>query len=388
MNIYSFYINKKNKFIQNILLFFMITILSYFLVFSNTNFKIMSDIIEVFINILLPSLFPYILLSNILSNSGCFELIATSKLNVLIQKIFKTSSYGASAIIFGFLFGYPNGAKYVNDLYSKKKISYKEGEYLLLFVNNASPTFILSSVGIGMFKNIRIGILLLLIHIISSVIIGILYSCKYKLYCKLKKENVHIDNNYNNCVNTLNLSFNTIYESISKSLITMGIIFGFMTIFILLHNYLITLININKTVSICLLPFMEISSGLKQISYLNIDLNILLTLTSLFLGFSSLSIILQLFSCIYTSNFKLKILIKGKLLHGILSCIITYILVNIPIVYQYINTSKTVNNTIDKTFNANTLYTNHIFISLLIFLVLSFFTYIFVILKRKRLTNC
>jgi hypothetical protein len=70
----------------------------------------------------------------------------------------------------------------------------------------------------------------------------------------------------------------------------------------------------------------------------------------LFLGFSSLSIILQLFSCIYTNNFKLKILIKGKLLHGILSCIITYILVNIPIVYQYINTSKTVNNTIDKEF--------------------------------------
>lgn len=173
MNISSFYVSNKNKLRENILLFLIISILAYFIIFSKSNFQIMSDIISIFINIIVPSLFPFILFGNILTSSGYFYLIAKSKLCLLLQKIFNTSYHGTSAIIFGFLFGYPNGARYINDLYMENKISHKEAEYLLLFVNNASPTFILSSIGIGMFGNISIGVILLISHVIASILIRI-----------------------------------------------------------------------------------------------------------------------------------------------------------------------------------------------------------------------
>ena len=47
------------------------------------------------------------------------------------------------------------------------------------------------------------------------------------------------------------------------------------------------------------------------------------------LGFSGLSIIFQVFSCIYKANIKLSHIIKYKLIQGILSFIITYLIINI-----------------------------------------------------------
>lgn len=389
MNISSFYINKKNKLHENTLLFLIVSILSYFLVFSKTNFKILSNVVAVFLEILVPSLFPFILFGNILTDSGSFYLIAKSKFNKIIQKVFRTSSYGASSIIFGFLFGYPNGARYVNELYEKNKISYGEAEYLLLFVNNASPTFILSSIGIGMLQNIRIGAFLLLSHILASMLVGIICRFKYKLN-KEEKDNIkkNTNNNYHN-KNNMNFSFDILYSSISKSLLTLGIIFGFMTIFILLYNYIISILKyilpIDITAKSSLLSIMEVSSGLKEFTKLDITLKNILPFISFFLGFSSLSIIFQIFSCVYLNKFRIKNILKGKFMHGIFSFLITYILVNIPYVYEYINVGKEVNLNIDTTTKTTSLFSNHICISLVIFLIHILLFTLFIILRKKRL---
>lgn len=392
MNISSFYITKKNKLYENILLLFILSILTYFLVFSNINFKIVSDVVNVFLKILVPSLFPFILFSNILSLSGCFNLIANSKICKLIKLFFRISTYSASAVIFGFLFGYPNGARYINELYEKNRISYKEAEYLLLFINNASPTFILSSVGIGMLKNIRIGSLLLISHIISSILVGIIYRFKYNLCKEIKKttdNNYYIDSSYNQT--NFNFSFNILYTSISKSLLTLGFIFGFMTVFTLLYNYVITILEyilpVNNNIKYSFLSIMEISSGLKNFTSLNISLKAILPFISFFLGFSSLSIIFQIFSCVYLNKFKLQKILKGKFIHGILSAIVTYALVNIPYVYEYINSGKEVNLNIDKKIITNNIFNNHIIISLIIFILHLLLFAIYILYKKKRLAK-
>jgi len=387
MNISSFYINKKNKLFKNILLFFILSILAYFLVFSKTNFQIMSNTVNIFLEILVPSLFPFILFSNLLTLSSSFNLIAKSKFNKLIKKVFKISSSAASSIIFGFLFGYPNGARYVNELYEKKKINYDEAEYLLLFVNNASPNFILSSVGIGMLQSIQTGVVLLVSHIFGAILIGLIYRFRYRLnkhekYCKDTNYNVY--NSYNN---TMIFSFDVLYNSILKSLLTLGIIFGFITIFILLYNYIISIIiniiDIDNTIKSALLCVMEVSSGLEEFTKLNLSLKNMLPFVSFFLGFSSLSIIFQVFSCVYLSKFKLKNILKGKLLHGIFSFLITYILINIPYVYEYINIGKEVNSNIDSAIKYANL-SNHTLISLVIFTIHILIFCIFILVNKKK----
>ncbi len=380
MKIVSLYIDKKNKITQNISLIFILSILTYFLIFSKLNFKIMSNVVNIFLEIIVPSLFPFILFSNILISSGYFNLIISSKTTKIIQCFFKVSDYGAAAILFGFLFGYPNGARFVNELYKEKKISYKEGEYLLLFINNGSPAFILSSVGVGMFSNIKIGFMLLLSHIISSIIIGKIYSYKYN--CR---------NDYSLCNSNsplYNLNFDIITNSIFKTLTTLGIILGFMVIFIISNNYILKIaseiIYIPSMYKAMLLCIMEITSGLNYLAQLTIDLKLLLTFISFFLGFCSLSIIFQIFSCVYNSKFKLKKIIKGKLLHGILSGIITYVLINIPQIYECVNITKRVNLNLFN-YENNNLFKSNLFIVTAIFLIHVLIFYL--IIKKKRFKN-
>lgn len=386
MKIFSLIINKKSKIFQNIFIILILSILSYFLVFSKTNFEITSNIVSIFISIVIPSLFPFILFGNILIYSNYFNLLVNSSINKIIKLYFKTSNYGASAIIFGFLFGYPNGARYVNELYENKKIGFKEAEYLLMFVNNSSPAFILSSIGVGLFHNIRIGILLLASHITSSIIIGKIFSYRYKL--KEEKRNSFITSQEGETLLNYNISFETITKSIIKSIYTMCMIFGFMVIFILAYNYMLNtlsyIVKPNKLISAFMLAIAELTSGLNNLIALPINLKTLVILISFFLGFSSLSINFQIFSCVHKNEFKLKSIIKGKLLHGILSAIITYILINITKIYEYINIAKKVNYNIQE-FNYSNILNNSTIISLIVF---TFHLFIFLfIIKKKRLKN-
>lgn len=381
MKIFSVYINNKNRILQTIIIFFILTILSYFLVFSRSNYEITFNIVNIFITTIVPSLFPFILFSNILIYSNYFMLIANTSINRIIKRFFNISTYSASAVLFGFLFGYPNGARYVHELYEDRKITFKEVEYLLTFINNSSPAFILSTIGIGMFQNIRIGVLLLISHILASILIGKIFRYKH-----LRKEKI---NDINIANFKYDLSFETITKAITKSIWTMCIIFGFMVIFILTHNYIFKILELifkpNDYIYTFTLGIMELTSGLSKIMLLPINFKSLIILISFILGFSSLSINFQIFSCVYENSFKLKNIIVSKFLHGILSSVITYILISIPQIYEYINISKEVNNTLYE-FNYKNILDNHLFITLVIFL-LHILTFLLLATKKKRLKS-
>ena len=92
-----------------------------------------------------------------------------------IQKIFNVPGEGAIAIIMGIISGYPTGAKIVVNFKEKNICSKEEGERLLAFTNNSGPLFILGTVGISLFGSMRIGYMLLVSHIISSLIVGIIF---------------------------------------------------------------------------------------------------------------------------------------------------------------------------------------------------------------------
>lgn len=250
---------------------------------------------------------------------------------------------------------------------------------MLLFINNSSPAFVLSSIGIGMFSNIKIGVILLISHVLASIVTGKILSYKYKFKKNIKDINLEENNMYN-----YSISFEIITKSIVKSLYTMCMIFGFMVIFILAYNYILKIlsyiININSYISSMILCSMEITSGIKKFINLPLNLKISMPLISLFLGFGSFSIIFQIFSCVYKNNFKLKKILKGKLWHGIISSIITYILINIPLIYEHMNIYTNTNYNIQN-FNYIKPFTSTLSISLIILVFC--ITFIF-ILKKKR----
>ena len=96
---------------------------------------------QLWLNILLPTLLPFIILTGILIRTDLVEYLL-KPLEPFWKKVFGISSSGAYALLFGLLCGYPMGAKLTSDLYTSRKISHREAQYLLTFTNHASPVFI------------------------------------------------------------------------------------------------------------------------------------------------------------------------------------------------------------------------------------------------------
>lgn len=98
---------------------------------------------QLWLNLLLPTLLPFIILTGILIRTDLISGLLRP-LEPFWKKIFGISPAGAYALLLGLLCGYPMGAKLTSDLYTGRKISRQEAQYLLTFTNHASPVFIRS----------------------------------------------------------------------------------------------------------------------------------------------------------------------------------------------------------------------------------------------------
>ena len=88
----------------------------------------------------LPSLLPFMILSNLLVATGMFRYLTPFYAPVL-RRIFRISEEGCYAVLLGFLCGFPMGAKVIADLVREEHISPEEGDYLLGFCNSVSTAF-------------------------------------------------------------------------------------------------------------------------------------------------------------------------------------------------------------------------------------------------------
>lgn len=120
-----------------------------------------------------PSLFPFFVLSALLTSGSASALFA-SLLSPLMRPLFSLSGAGASALALGLCGGYPVGARTAAALVENGSLSQEEGERLLAFCNNAGPGFLLGVCGAGVFSSARAGAALYLIHAAAAIFSGVL----------------------------------------------------------------------------------------------------------------------------------------------------------------------------------------------------------------------
>lgn len=324
MKIYKTY---NIKSIIKFLLF--VTTLLILLVLSKQNFESVKDSVTVFITNVLPSLFPFILFTEVVLHTNIINILSRI-FGRFISKLFKVNTNSSSAVIIGFLCGFPMGAKTVNTLYTQNKISRKDAKILLSFVNNCNPAFILSTIGIAVFYNIQVGTILLTSHLISSILIGIIYSRIH--HNDIIHENTDFLNSFVEKKAKMNKnlsSFELIKMSIFNTFKTLANILGFIIIFNLFFNILCTILN-NLNVDSNIIKFIssifEVTKGCHNINNITTSLDNKILLTSFALGFSGLCIICQIYSTVCESKFKVKDILLPKIFHGIISFLITYIL--------------------------------------------------------------
>ena len=121
----------------------------------------------------LPSLFPFFVLSSLFIASGAADAFGRA-LEPVMRPLFYLSGAGASALALGLVGGYPVGARTVAELYRGGSLSKAEAEKLLGFCNNAGPGFILGICGGAVFGSVRAGLSLYFVHVAAAVLTGVM----------------------------------------------------------------------------------------------------------------------------------------------------------------------------------------------------------------------
>ena len=346
MKVLSYLKEKSISIIFILYLFFLV-------LFTKSNFNAAKKGITLWANNVVPSLFPFFVAVELLKHTNLIYFLSI-KLDKYMKPIFNLPGVASFPFVMGLISGYPVGAKIVSDLYSNNLCTQKEAERMLAFTNNSGPLFIIGTVGCSFYSNTSIGILLLISHILSSICVGIILG----IISRIKSATNKFTANSRQSASTNNFSsllqddikiadlggiLGSAIVSAIKSILMIG---GFVTIFsvilsILSNTKILTIISyfisnifhINPDYIVGLLTgFLEFTNGLYKISTINNKmLSINLILSSFIIGFGGISVTLQVLNIISKNKLSIKTYIFGKLLHGTISALFTFLILSIPI---------------------------------------------------------
>lgn len=284
----------KNKLTKLTIIFFFILI---FIKKDIMYYTIYNTVILWFKNIV-PNLLPMFIITSLIIESNLIINICNI-FGKLFNKIFKCSNYGIFIYFLSLFTGSPSNAKYINDLVNNNLISNTLSDKLLLFTSNYNTLLIYSLLSLYLNKSISIKIIIIII--ISNIIVGLIF------------RNInYIDLKTNYIKRKINIS-KIIKDTIDTLLMILGTLIFF--------NIIINLLPIkNMLLKNILNGFLEITTGLKGLEYLDISTNIKILLSTVYLSFGGLSIHTQIKSILPDTNYTL--FLKSRLYAIIISIIL------------------------------------------------------------------
>lgn len=250
---------------------------------------------------IIPSLFPFMILASYISSSSALErcIFVFDKLS---RRLFRVNAYGLTAVILGFLGGYPIGAKAVCDFYTAKRLSQDEATRLLPWCINPGPAFVITAVGAFMLGSTKIGVIMYASIICSSVSIGIA--------CRFLGKNIQNEKREKTPFHTTG---NFVY-SVASATDSMLSICGWVLMFSAISKALCILIK-NKLLSLFICSVAEVTTGCVTLTNASMPIPLICAI----LGFGGFAVIFQVAPYVEKCSCSLKRFIFWKAVNGILS---------------------------------------------------------------------
>lgn len=282
---------------------------------ASSAIRYASDAIDLCLEMIVPTLFPFFICSGILIYSGFCELLAKA-FQFCMYPLFRISPVGSSAFILGIVSGYPLGAVTAGELYANNYISKTEAERLLAFCNNSGPLFILGSVGIAIYSNIKYGIALYVVHILAALTVGILF----RFYGRNKHTAPPTR------MTTPERSMGEIFDiALQNSIRNILTVCGAVLFFSVISRLFLDILPVGGVTSALVSGLLEFVTGTVKISGLTIPIIDKLVFTSVVVGFAGLSVHAQVMAVIARFHLSLAPYIIGKAMHGIIAGLYMYI---------------------------------------------------------------
>lgn len=285
---------------------------------SHIALEYVRDGISVCLNTLIPSLFPYLILSDMAAVLPLTDMVG----NILkrpMTSLFGVSGAGACSFILGTLCGFPIGAKSAVKLYDEGKLQRYECEKLIALCSIPSISFTVNVVGLSVFGSTSVGWIFWICAVSSSVISGIFnnFLLRKKHLGNLSKNDIMYSDRYTNAKKSSAGIFVGAIERSAKSTL---LICSYVIFFSCLTGSIGLLLSRLEAPSILnniIGGLLELTCGAKaSVSVSNLCLRTVMC--GVFIGWSGISVHLQIFSICSGRGLDFSSFIAMKLLQGAL----------------------------------------------------------------------
>lgn len=305
----------KNKIFNSIIVISFTIILFEILFHKNLIFETISYSLNIWVKTLIPSMFPFFIISDILISYNITNYIP-GIIKKFFSKLFKVSEPVLTVFFLSCLSGFPSNARNTRTLYIENIISKEEASQALIFTHFANPLFILTTIAIFFLKNEKYGYIILISHYLGNIILGI--STRFMRDAYTLDYTLSLEKSQNFAT--------TIIKAIKSSIDTLLVILGTLTSFLVLSSLIIKHLPISSYNSSLLKGILEITMGLKSLSLLSIGDCYKVVISTMFISFGGLSVHLQVLSQLTDTDITYHYFFIARIFHAIISGGICYLL--------------------------------------------------------------
>lgn len=291
---------------------FPILLLCLLLAFPTLSVKGASDGLLLWFNIVLPTLSPFIICTQMVVALGGAELL-TRPFYPAVHALFHLSRPGTYVLICGLLCGYPLGAKMCGDFLARGEISQAEANYLLSICNHPSPMFLLGFVGARLQHTLHPGFLLACLYL-PVIPISVLS----RRFYHLKTDSRHNHETMAACHVPQTLTMEDVLLSTAETMVIIG---GYIMLFSILAVWIQQLPMHTPTLTACLTGIAEITTGVNQISTAMPPVRAALPVVAT-VAFGGFSGIFQTKSVIKNTGLSIRHYLFWKIIHTLCTCLV------------------------------------------------------------------
>lgn len=163
------YLSRKTPF--PLLSFALLGCAALLMLYSEVSSAAAEDALKLCAAVIIPSLFPYMVISSLLVLSGAAAEMG-GWFSRPVRLLFRLPGCAGSAILLGALCGFPVGAKSACEMYEGGSLTKKDCERLIAIANNTGPSFVVEVVGAHFWGSRGMGICIYVAQILSAILIG------------------------------------------------------------------------------------------------------------------------------------------------------------------------------------------------------------------------
>lgn len=273
-----------------------------------------TDGINICLQTVIPSLFPFLVLSSYIVNSNILSSFYIL-LSPVMKILFRQSANAVPVILLSMIGGFPVGLKMVKELFKREEITENQAKRLCLFCMNCGPAFAITVIGTNMLRSTLAGVIIFSSLCISSLIIGFFTRFIFR------------DDNSQHQVRHYRITdLSTLSASVTSGINSILGICGWIVLF---SGFIecFDIINSNYFLSIFVKTTVEVTNACNKFAG-----KIALPFITFIIGFGGFCVHFQVLDCLKECKVNYSHFLLSRVINGCISAVITYVvLIFIPV---------------------------------------------------------